>query len=165
MPLFLATLSFFLIQGHVHTHTDTIVGSDICGRGEFRITPVSMHLLTLPCLIDFTIHKVLICGALCSWTRIPTTDSLSRQEGRQENLTDLGFRRDVHSLSYARARSVKENRANLSKLAKHVMEPEKPSSCYIQICWNDAVVLYKLLGFLHVLLDKFQSSPWMHIVL
>jgi hypothetical protein len=49
----------------------------------------------------------------------------------------------------------------MSKLAKHAMEPEKSSSCYIQTCWNDAVVLYTFSG---LLLGKFQSSPW-HIVL
>ena len=49
----------------------------------------------------------------------------------------------------------------MSKLAKHAMEPEKSSSCYIQTCWNDAVVLYMFSG---LLLGKFQNSPW-HIVL
>lgn len=45
----------------------------------------------------------------------------------------------------------------MSKLAKHGMEPEKSSSCYMQTCWNGAVVLYK---FSRLLLGKFQSSPW-----
>ena len=57
----------------------------------------------------------------------------------------------------------------MSKLAKHGMEPEKSSSCYMQTCWNGAVVLYKFSGLLLELLGfkvrhgKLFSGPFISL--